>query len=415
MPGPTTIPLCSTSKLLLGTLGGISTAAAFHLYQKSQSSGRVIPGIPILDNTSVPRKSRDETSTIYQTVANDTALIVISGLDTIPHLYSQSSPVHTSLLHLENYKALTSCDNAERALEVLDEAWVPILLEAASESSQHSLHRRLQVDAEFSSLFRNIGIKALRLSQPSNQPLSDFVFHSVFRATASAFLGPTYPIETSSDYLTILKSHPVPTSSSFKSPSGLELERARLGVMKSLVQYLEEWWYLDGYGDIEGASPLLLKLLRVAKEEELGVDEAAANLLFILYHIILPSWTASTRILSRHLHMGQPRPSLLDQTILASWIDDTLATLHPGYYGPLPARSLGSCVSVAVGEKEYNLPPGTLVIDSSALPCNDSTVSSSLLEKGVATRPSEHGATFELVRTVVRAVISNYPSTLICL
>ncbi|KAF6754724.1 cytochrome P450 [Ephemerocybe angulata] len=124
--------------------------------------------------------------------------------------------------------------------------------------------------------------------------LSDFVGQHTFRAVSGSLFGATLPSELYPDYKIVATGLHLPPSSFWALPHTRRPEHAARGtLMKAMLKFIEEWWYADGLGQIEGASTLITKSLQFCKEEELTMEETAGCLLAILFEAHLNLWSTS--------------------------------------------------------------------------------------------------------------------------
>ncbi|KAF6751951.1 cytochrome P450 [Ephemerocybe angulata] len=157
----------------------------------------------------------------------------------------ESKVVTAKIARRTRLKSITGIEDIERLSEVIEEVIIP------------SSARLLSPN----------GLDTFSRLDPCR--LSDFVGQHTFP-------GSTLPSELYPDYKIVATGLHLPPSSFWALPHTRRPEHAARGtLMKAMLKFIEEWWYADGLGQIEGASTLITKSLQFCKEEELTMEETA--------------------------------------------------------------------------------------------------------------------------------------------
>jgi cytochrome P450 len=285
---------------------------------------------------------------------------------------SESKSVNTFAPRQDKIGALTGLQDPARLTEVMEERIVPITIKALSPTGLISSGLQTAFDQALMSIFSEL-IAKLRDSQgQATIRLSDFVFHSIFRATAAAFFGPTFPSsdpDTWSNFSTLISNIHILNSSISKWPLiARKACSARTAMMKTFARYLESWWYADGYDRIDGISPMVERFLLAAKEEELGLEEAAGCLFSIFWDAVVNVSSTSFWLMAQVLvddstsraiaGEARSRSDYSKARILDSAVHETLR------WAPLPqpVRHTAADMAIDVDGNRYIIHSGTQII-----------------------------------------------------
>ncbi|KAJ2929924.1 hypothetical protein H1R20_g7179, partial [Candolleomyces eurysporus] len=353
-------------------------AGYYYLYQHDKTP----PKIKVSYSTPSSPRPQDEITyrirfrvsqgPLHQIVAWGKRLAIVTKPMLLVRIESESKSVNTFTPRQDKIGALTGLQDPARLTEVMEERILPITIKALSPSGLISSGLQAAFDQALMSIISEL-IAKLRASQGhATIRLSDFVFQSIFRATAAAFFGPTFPSsdpDTWSDFSILISNIHILNSSISKWPLIARKARsARNSMMNTFVRYLENWWYADGYDRIDGISPMVERFLLAAKEEELGLEEAAGCLFSVFWDAVVNVSSTSFWLMAQVLEDDSTSRAITSEArsrsdyskarILDSAVHETLR------WAPLPqpVRHTAADMAIDVDGKRYIIHSGTQII-----------------------------------------------------
>lgn len=217
----------------------------------------------------------------------------------------ESKVVTAKIARRTRLKFITGIEDIERLSEVIEEVIIPSSARLLSPNGLvssgllSSFHKDLTASLSEGERNQYLQDTSSRLD-PCR--LSDFVGQHTFRAVSGSLFGATLPSELYPDYKLVATGLRLPPSSFWALPhTRRPMHAARGTLMKAMSKFIEEWWYADGLGQIEGASVLITKSLQLCKEEELTMEETAGALLAILFEAHLNLWSTSFWLMAQVL------------------------------------------------------------------------------------------------------------------